>query len=253
MAVQIPLGWLAAYALTLLRCTGALLLFPGMAPGEVVPVQITGMLAAVVAWPLTRALGPGALPATAAFALAGIENLLLGLLLALAARAIFSAAGLAGQLLGVTSGLSAAGAVSPLALPVPAVSNLFNLGVLALIFAAGGLRRLLAALARSLSLWPAVLPAGGLAHLTAGQVTVLMVAMLRLALGLATPVAAVEAGVLLALGLVNRAMPRVNMLVNGLPFQIAAFGLMLFVLAGPLAAALAALARAVVAAALNGL
>lgn len=231
-----------AYALTLARIAGLFVWLPGMGPGEV-PLPISVLAGAAVAWGLSPTR-PGALPAAApGLLLAATGNLLLGMLMAYGARVLYSAAMLSGQMAGVVAGVSAAEAISPLAVPVPAVGNLFSIGTLALLYGDGGIATVLTALRRSLSAWPLGNPSSGLAQATPTAVVTLLVRSLSIAVGVAGPVVGAELAVLVVVGLLGRAMPQANLLTVSLPLQLLLFAVLLLVLSGPLAATLAALAH----------
>ena len=238
-----------AYALTLARVSGVLMWLPGMGPGEV-PIPISVFVAAALAWGVGP-VHPGGLPTTVAgLALVAVGNLVLGMLMAYGARVLYATAMLSGQMAGVVAGVSAAEAISPVAVPVPAVGNLLSIGTLALLYGSGGIAVVLAALHRSFGVWPLGDPALGLVGASLPRITALLVRSLGLAVGVAGPVVGAELAALLVVGLLGRAMPQANLLTVSLPLQLAVFAVLLLVLSGPLAAALASVARVVASAVL---
>lgn len=212
-----------------------------MAPGEI-PPQLWWFISVALTLGIAPVTDARGLPVHAlGLVLACAANLLLGAALAYGTRVLYGAAMLAGQMSGVIAGVSAAEAVSPQAVPVPAVGNLYTIGALALLYGSGGIGTVLLSLHNSMAVWPLGDPAAGLAQVTSGGAVAVLVQMFGLAIGIAGPVVGAEMAVMAVMGFVGRAMPQLNLLTAGLPVQLLVFGFLLLVLSGPLAAALAAL------------
>jgi len=231
--VTIHLAVVTVFALTLLRVAGVFVFFPGL---QQIPPLVGVGAAAAVAWGVMPQ-GAVHLPATSlGLAADAALNLCVGAALSYGARVLYSAAMLAGEVTGIVSGVSAAEAVSPLALPVPVVGNLFSLGTLALFFGSGAAGLMVVSIARSFAVWPLA----GLRLAVPGPAVVVtwMVQSLTVALGIAAPLVAVQFVILAAMGLIGRAMPQMNLLLTGIPLQLLLFAILLAVAAGPLAGAM---------------
>ena len=149
---------------------------------------------------------------------------------------MLSAAELAGEVLSVQTGLSGATALDPLTGQGTVVlGHLLSLVALVLLLVSGGHLLMIEVLTASFTL----LPAGAGLALSAGALELLRTAGLVFIYGLqfAAPIIAAVSVGYVALGVLARASPQLNMLAVAFPLQI---GLGLIVLAGvlPLAATL---------------
>ncbi len=235
MTIHINLVTVTVFALVLARVGGVFAFFPGLG-GQGIPPVVRAGIAAAVAWGIMPQ-GVRHLPHTSlGLVAAALLNLCVGAALSYGARVLYSAAMLAGETIGIVSGVSAAEAVSPLAVPVPVVGNLFTVGTLALFFGSGAAGLMVLSLARSFIVWPV----SGLSIVMPGPATVLgwLVESMTVALGIAAPLVAVQLVLLAGFGLVGRALPQMNLLLTGIPVQLLLFAILLAVAAGPIAGAL---------------
>ena len=176
--------------------------------------------------PSNLVVGPGTL----------VAELLIGLGMGLGAAMMLSAAELAGEVLSVQTGLSGATALDPLTGQGTVVlGHLLSLVALVLLLVSGGHLLMIEVLTASFTL----LPAGVGLGLSAGALELVRTAGLVFIYGLqfAAPIIAAVSVGYVALGVLARASPQLNMLAVAFPLQI---GLGLIVLAGvlPLAATL---------------
>ena len=165
-------------------------------------------------------VGPGAL----------VGELLVGLGIGLGAAVMLAGVELAGEVLSVQTGLSGATALDPLTGQGTVVlGHLLSLLVLLLLLVSGGHLVMLEALAASFRLVPVSAPI----DLSAGGWELLRIAGLLFTNGLqfAAPILAAVSVGYVALGVLARASPQLNMLAVAFPLQI---GLGLLVLAAVL-------------------
>lgn len=143
-----------------------------------------------------------------------------GLLVGLGAAIFVAAAESAGDTLAVQMGLSGANIVDPTSeTQLPVVGHFMGLTVLALILAVGGHVLVLQALHRTLEL----IPPGSVLRLGADgrEVTVLGGTLFLLGLRFAAPVVAAMMVGNVALGVLARTVPQLNVLMVAFPVQIA--------------------------------
>ncbi len=235
-------AWLApervdAAVLVLFRVGALVLLAPGFGH-PLVPAPVKAGLVAMLALALAPLAPPAPAPdAPWAWALAALRELLLGAGAALALRLVFAAMHLAGQLAGTQMGLAIAATLDP-----EARAQTGTVAELALLFAftawlaLGGHRAVLLALAHSL----AALPPGAPWPLErAGDLAVLGGQVFALALRLAAPVVGLLLLAYLALGLLARASPQIQVFFLSFPLTTA-LGLWTLAAALPAAALLLA-------------
>ena len=200
---------------------------------RLVPVQIRAALAfaaAVVVSPLFRELTPPAtLPALGALA---IRELLVGMVIGFVAALCFAAIQFAGQLLDLNMGLSMVNLLDPMTnTQMPVMGNFLYILSLLIFFSINGHHALIRAVMDSYALIPI-----GSAVLTTSlaQSLVNMGANLFvLGFKVAAPVLAAIFLTTVALGMLNRAVPQMNVFVVGLPIQLAV-GLFLTIVVMPL-------------------
>ena len=167
------------------------------------------------------------------------EQVLLGTAMGFAMRLVFAAVELAGELIGLQMGLSFAGFIDPQAgSPVPLVSSFLSLIASLVFLALNGHLMVLAAVTESFSVWP--VGAAG-AKIDIPGLVAWGAEIFRLGLHLALPVLATMLLVNLALGVLARAAPQLNLLAVGFPATLLAGFLLL---AGLLPVMLPALQRA---------
>jgi flagellar biosynthetic protein FliR len=207
-----------------------------------VPARAKIGLALLVAALLAPALPPSPpLDHPAAFALV-LEQLLIGFALAFAMHVAFAAVALAGDLIGLQMGLSFATFVDPAhSGQSPMIGTFLGLLATLVFFAVDGHLALIAALAESFRHAPvgAALPAAD----TWGALVGWGGALFRIGLQLALPVLAAMLAGNLALGVLARAAPQLNLFAVGFPAALilgmALLALVLPLLDTPLAEALA--------------
>lgn len=212
---------LMSFLLTLFRISLLVFLLPFFG-GDNIPTQAKAALCLVMTLALFPALSfPDALfpahPFSIALMLLG--ELLLGLILGLAVRFVFGAIQTGGQLIGFQMGYAMVNVVDPDSGTSEAVTAHFLYMVALLIFLTlDGHLYLLRALSRSFEL----VPPGGLliSGRLAGEILTLSGQLFILAIRIAAPIIAVLFLVDLALALVGRAAPQMNVLILGFPLKI---------------------------------
>jgi flagellar biosynthetic protein FliR len=211
---------LAQVGLVLVR-PGLLVMAAPVFGGVYVPppvrVGLTVLLAVVIApaVPHPRAIGEAGLVAVIA------SELLIGLALAMGLRVLFSAANLAGYLAGFQMGLSYAAIVDPqTGVRNNVLATLYANLALVTFFGINGHHALIRALAGSYDAVP--IGAGGVSGPLAGIVAELLGMIFVTGVRLAAPVVTALLLVELALGLVSRAAPALNLMVVGTPLRLLA-------------------------------
>jgi flagellar biosynthetic protein FliR len=165
-------------------------------------------------------VGPGTL----------VAEMIVGLGIGLGAATLLAGAELAGEVLAVQTGLSGATALDPLSgQGTPVLGNLLQFVALVLLLVTGGHLFMIEVLATSYE----VVPVGAGFDLTAGALELFLTAGLLFTQGLqlAAPIIAAVSVGYVALGVLARASPQLNMLAVAFPLQI---GLGLVVLAAVL-------------------
>lgn len=194
---------------------------------------------------LSLAIAPAVPTAIAPYSYAGIlilaQQILIGLAMGFVIRIAFSAIELAGELAGITMGLSFASVFDPLAEHEATVTSQLFGWLALLIFVSSNLHLVvLATLADSFTLMPVTgLPMGSS---TFRQVTLGAGSLFAVGLQLAMPIIAALLVTNLALGILTRAAPQLNLFGVGLPVTLAvgflAIALLLPYLSGPIVIAL---------------
>lgn len=227
-------GAATAFVLTLARVSGLVLIAP-VYSARVIPAPLrTGLvlLLAAVLQPVARAHMPaGAALTPAVF----IGETVVGLVVGLGAALIVAAAEAAGELLSIQIGLSGAALLDPLSLQQStALGQFLQLFAMTLLLAGNGHLVMLDALAGTMQR----LPVGGALNLPAGaQETVALGAQLFvLGFKFASPVIAVVMVANVALAVLSRAAPQLNILQMAFPVQIG-FGLAALTFSIPIIAA----------------
>ena len=225
------LGWLGQYVWAFLRISGALLVAPVFG-ATVVPMRVKlvfGLALAVVIAP-----GLPATPVPAPFSADGLltmaAQLLIGLAIGFVAQSMFDALVLAGQLIANTMGLGFASMLDPTrGAATPVVGQFYVIVGLLLYLAMDGPLVLIGTLASSFH-WLPVGPVGfqgpALAQL-AGWGSQLFAAGLLIALPAVVALLLVN----LAMGVVSRAAPQLNLMSFGFPVGLLAGVWMLWIAA----------------------
>ncbi len=214
-------GWAFAFALVLSRAGMAVMLLPGL--GEAEP---PAMVRAGLALAITVLLVPVVAPSVPAVPTAGLDGaamvateLLVGSLLGWTARLPALALGMAGAVLSYMLGLSSVVQQDPaLGGQSAAMSRLFGLVAPVLILSTGLYALPLTALAGSYQLMPpgSTMPAGPLAE----SITGALVACFGLALRLSAPFLLAGLVFQVALGLLARLVPQLQVYTAATPGQI---------------------------------
>lgn len=228
------LGWLSGFLLPFFRVLGIFTAAP-LLSARAFPARIRIGLAfviAIVAAPLARTPAP-AFDDPAIWTLLAAE-IMIGLAIGLVARMILSAVDLAGETIGLQMGLSFAGFFDPASgSNSNAVGRLLGTLSLAAFVAADGPALLIAATVQSIE----TVPAGrvGTDYLARIDIAGVATTVFELGILIALPYMALLLFVNLALGVVSRVAPQLNVFAIGFPITIAA-GLVLLAIGLPLMA-----------------
>lgn len=218
------------FLLCLGRTSGLVVAAPPLG-GRFVPAPLRALLAVVLALVVFPLVPRGPVPAGAgAYAVALLAEVAVGVAIGLLATLVFAAAQMAGELLDLETGFAVSGAFDPfLSQPVPVLGNLLNLVMFLVFLGVDGHHWLIRALVLSFRR----IPPAGASLAGAGPVWIDMAGwMLAVALLLALPILGVLFMVTLALSLLARAVPQMNVFFTGLPVKIAA-GLLVLAMALP--------------------
>ena len=224
-----------AFMLVVCRCGAAVMLLPGLGEDEP-PVLLRAGLAVALAVLLVPGLAPIMPRAPESFLrLAGMvaAELLAGGVLGWLARLLALALPVLGQVISLTTGLSSVLQQDPtLGAQSAVVGRLFNLLAPVLILSSGLYALPLGALARSYTVFPpgGALPADDLAQVAVHAVS----ASFALALRLAAPFVLVSLIWQVALGLLARLVPQIQVYFLSLPGQVLGGLLLLALLGAPM-------------------
>lgn len=215
MTVQLASGQTAAIFLVLLRCTGFVFAAPIFGHRAIPTLVRFGLGAALtVALVQTVTVASNAMPLLEAAPLELVIGLALGFILSLG----FDAVELVGRLISIQLGLSLAAVFSPTEGEASTAIDPFFSVMAGLLFLAMGLHlALVRALDQSFSLfplgggWPSSLPQLGI------QTTTLAI---DLGVRVAMPIALVLLLTELAVALLARAIPQINVFILGLPLKM---------------------------------
>ena len=214
------LGWVGSLMWPFLRISGLFMVAPVFGSRSV-PVRVRVSLAFLLAWMIS-----GAVPVPEGVAVVSVEGFLLaaievitGLAMGFLMLLTFTAVILAGQTVAMTSGLGFAMAIDPgSGVQVPVVSQ-FMLILATLIFlGSDGHLAMVAILISSFEAWPAgQVPLGADTFL---QLASFLGHVFAMALVMALPALLSVLMVNLALGIVTRAAPQLNIFAVGFPISI---------------------------------
>ncbi len=219
------MDWLAQYAwigTLLFARLGAVLMVAPVWGEQAMPVMLRLAMALLVTAALAPALAATA-PQPPADIIAAIPlivfEVIIGLILGLGARLMMSALQVAGATAGLASGLGFAQQVDPIASqPAAIFSGFFSLLGLLLIMSAGLHRVMLEAAADSYQIFPpgAFPPVGDASSFMIDAVS----NSFRLGIQIAAPVLVFSLIFNIALGLISRLIPQVQVFMTGLPLSI---------------------------------
>jgi len=212
MSLEVILGrWLLTFLLTLARCGGLAALAPPFS-GQSIPRQVKVGLAATLALiltPLLPPIGAAAFGSTIGLAATLLGELAVGAVMGMTVRFTFAGIGMAGELCSIQIGLGMPAVLDPHAqIQVTSVNNLLDQISVLIFLIVGGHHALLLGLVQSMTLVPPLTVGfdGGTLEYLMG----LFAASFLLAVRLAAPVSAAMLVTMVALGLLNRAAPHVN-------------------------------------------
>lgn len=218
--------------LLVLRMLGLFLTAPVLS-NRIVPVQLRVAVSFAVAM-IVSPLFQTTPPATTLVQLVplGVQELLVGVTIGFVSSLLFSVVQLAGQLLDINMGLSIMNVLDPLTnLQMPVLGNLLYMAAILVFFGIDGHHSLIRAVMDSYVLVPL---GTAVFNATAAQSIVALGGKLFIiAFQVAAPVLAAVFLTTIALGVLNRAMPQMNVFVIGLPVQFAV-GMVLLIIALPL-------------------
>ena len=225
-------AWTVPFALTLFRVGGLLMVaplfssrtLPAMARGSFAFILVVLLVPVIPPPPVGVAIGPVLL----------VGEIFVGLGIGLGAAVLLAGAELAGEILAVQTGLSGATTLNPLTgVGTGVLSQLLGLFVLLLLMATGGHLVVLEALVVSYE----SVPPGTLADLEFGimELTSMFALLFSTGLKFAAPIIAAVSVGYLALGILARTSPQMNMLAVAFPLQIG-LGLLVLAVVLPLAA-----------------
>lgn len=222
-AIALETTWIAAVVLLSLRLAAVFLMTPILAAGAVpAPVRvllILSLAAALVASLPVAATATTVPSGVGALVRAALTEVALGATLALGIQLAFAAASMAGEMLGVQIGFGLGQAIDPSSsAAVPLLSSAYSQLAIILFFLVNGHHALLRGIAYSLSRFPLGQPWPLEAALapTLRQIA----GLFTLGFALAAPVVVSILLVDMALGVVARHLPQLNMLTLGIPIKI---------------------------------
>ncbi len=218
--------------LLVLRMVGLFMTAPVLS-NRIVPVQMrlaVSFAVAMIVSPLFQEVPP--VTTMAALVPLAVQELLVGITVGFVSSLLFSVVQLAGQLLDISMGLSIMNVLDPLTnQQMPVLGNLLYMVSILIFFGLNGHHTLIRAVMDSYVLVPlgtAVFNAAA-----AQSIVALGSQLFLIAFKIAAPILAAVFLTTLALGVLNRAMPQMNVFVVGMPVQFAA-GLVLLVIVLPL-------------------
>ncbi|MCV2489509.1 flagellar biosynthetic protein FliR [Geodermatophilus sp. YIM 151500] len=250
MDLQVPTVTLAALLLGTARATGFVVLAPPF-NSRTIPVPVKGALALALSVALLTRIAPSLPEPTAGFlVVAAVTEAVIGAGLGFVVQLLFTAVQMAGDLIDVTGGFSLQPAYDPLAMTTnSSVGRLHYLLATTLLFTSGGHLLIVKGFATSYEGMPvgAPVPTDQLAEVMVTAFSMMFLAALQIA----GPMVAVLLLADVALALLSRAAPALNIFAIGFPVKImltlALLGLTFPLLPPALDALLEQAARAMVA------
>ncbi|BBD07970.1 flagellar biosynthetic protein FliR [Desulfovibrio ferrophilus] len=210
-----------SFLLTLLRVSIVLFVLPFFG-GQTVPKSVKGALCLILTWALWPHLSfPGVLLPNHPFQLVlmFLGELVIGMTLMLVVRFLFAAVQMGGQVIGFQMGFSMINVADPLTgQQVVITSHFLYMTTLLTFLSLGGHLYLLEGLADSFAL----IPPGGLVFTVTAAHDLIRFAeqIFSMSIKIAAPVMGAIFMVDLALALVGRASPQMNVLILGFPIKI---------------------------------
>ena len=217
-------SWVITVLLLSLRLAAVLLMTPILAAASVPAVfrmLLVLALAAALSLGLPSATAPAPLLAGGVGALlgAGFTELALGATLALGVLVAFAAFSMAGQILGIQMGFGLAQVIDPVSnAGLPIVASAYNQIAILVFFLADGHHALLRGVAFGLERFPLGQPWP--VEAAAGPLLEQVVGLFGLGFALAAPVVFCLLLVEVALGILARNLPQMNMILMGIPVKV---------------------------------
>jgi flagellar biosynthesis protein FliR len=219
MDLSVPAVTLAALLLGTARAAGFVMLAPPF-NSRTIPAPVKGALAMALSLLLSSHIAPTLPEPTAGFLIvASVTEVIIGAALGFVVQVLFTAVQLAGDLIDLTGGFSLQPAFDPLAMTQNAtIGRLHYLLATTLLFTSGGDLLMVKGFATSYE----GLPVGGQVPVDQlGAVLITAISMMFLAaLQIAGPMVAVLLLADVALALLSRAAPALNIFAIGFPFKI---------------------------------
>jgi len=218
LALSLDQIQLTRFLLLFCRVGGVMVQAP-LVGSERAPARLKAALAMMIALVLTPVAGPvPEFDGAVAIGLAAAGELLVGLAIGFGAKLVFAAVSMAGELADLQSGFAFAGMVSPQTAEHTSVIGQLHMSVAWLIFlGANGHHMVLHGLGASLT----AVPLGAEPGLCAAALTQATAGLIAAALRMAAPVVAAVLLSDLALALLTRAAPQMNLLAIGFPIKLA--------------------------------
>lgn len=218
MTIQLPIDQLLATLLATIRVSAWLVVAPPF-NNRSIPAMVKVALALALALPIGPALAAQApSPEVGPLLVAVMFQIAVGLSLGFLTQLLFAAVQAAGELIDFFSGFTLASAFDPASnVSVSPFGRIYQLVAVTLMFALNGHLLLLRGFTASFSVFPMhPISIGVLARTVTSNIGTFLVS----ALEIAAPVLVVLFLAELALGLVNRAVPTLNVLVMSFPLKI---------------------------------
>jgi flagellar biosynthetic protein FliR len=219
MDLEVPAVTLAALLLATARAAGFVLVAPPFNT-RAVPGPVKGALALALSVALVDRVAPGLPePSTGFLVVTAVSEVAIGAALGFVVQLFFTAVQFAGELIDVTGGFTLQPAYDPLAMTMNSVmGKLHSLLATTLLFTSGGHLVLVRGLATSYEGLPV---SGGYPAESIGEVVMTAFSMMFLAaLQIAGPMVAVLMLADVALALLSRAAPALNIFAIGFPVKI---------------------------------
>jgi flagellar biosynthetic protein FliR len=219
MDLQVPTVTLVALLLGTARATGFVLLAPPF-NSRSIPAPVKGALALALSVALSGRIAPDLPDPTAGFlVVSAVTEVAIGAALGFVVQLLFSAVQMAGDLIDVTGGFSLQPAYDPLAMTTnSSVGRLHYLLATSLLFSSGGHLLIVRGFATSYEGLPvgASMPTEQLASVLVTAFSMMFLAALQIA----DPMVAVLLLADVALALLSRAAPALNIFAIGFPVKI---------------------------------
>ncbi len=219
MDLEVPAGTMAALLLGTARATGFVLLAPPF-NSRSIPAPVKGALALALSVALMTRIAPGLPEPTTGFLVVGaVTEVVIGAALGFVVHVLFAAVQYAGDLIDLTGGFSLQPAYDPLSMTTSSsVGRLHYLLATTLLFTSGGHLLIVRGFATSYEGMPV---GGSVPTQQLAQVLITALSLMFLAaLQIAGPMVAVLLLADVALALLSRAAPALNIFTFGFPLKI---------------------------------